>query len=272
MSTSAIDHKLADRLRALFKSMRRAKQKQIANMDFESVRRFLSDFAALRGVPKVSQHGPIMGPVINPERLSQFIERFKTLLQVARTGGALIDLWEVAGLGRDELRTAAVLAWLLDPRESHGREARIFASFVQEVQRRNDKKLIPEKLLSSNYLVMTEAYAIGDSANRVDILVEGSEFVVIIEVKIDAAEGDNQIARYVEVAASKAAVLGTDHYAVVFLAPNSHGKVGRQPRNLLIATWADVAAAINRNIAAEQVDGGRAAWILKQFANRIRHF
>jgi hypothetical protein len=83
--------------------------------------------------------------------------------------------------------------------------------------------------------------------SRVDIALDGTDFVIFIEVKIDALEGDGQIDKYRDLAKEKAGSLGADKYAVILLSPK------RSPphRNVIGATWKDAAGAIQDVLEAE---------------------
>jgi hypothetical protein len=51
-------------------------------------------------------------------------------MKEARRRGDLVNVWKEAGLGRNELRHAAVLAWLLNERGTHGRGSAILESWL----------------------------------------------------------------------------------------------------------------------------------------------
>jgi len=109
-------------------------------------------------------------------------------------------------------------------------------------------------------------YLLGSTESRVDVVIDGHEFVAIIEVKIGAAEGDRQIERYLALAKAKVAVRGREDYCVIFLGPDR--KQGPRER-VLMAIWNDVAQAIEGLIGAPSSFGDR---VLLQFTRHVRGF
>lgn len=57
---------------------------------------------------------------IDTVRLDSLLQNLEGTMPDARNGAFLCDPWEVACLGKDEVRNSAVLAWLLNPRGNHG--------------------------------------------------------------------------------------------------------------------------------------------------------
>ncbi|MCZ4093541.1 PD-(D/E)XK nuclease family protein [Sinorhizobium psoraleae] len=171
------------------------------------------------------------------------------------------DIWSVVGLERNEVRTARVLTWLLDPRGSHGARATYFKTLWQNIpeQRRPFE-------LGTVLRATRETVPIGDGQNRVDIEVEGDDFIVIIEVKIDAVEGLNQLSRYVSVAKAKATVRGKSKFAVLFLTP---GRPLTLPQHCVHVSWLDISRAIKQTLKANPSES-MGAHLASSFADHIR--
>lgn len=179
----------------------------------------------------------------------------------SRTIGDAGDIWSVIGLERNEVRTARVLTWLLDPRGSHGALAAYFESLWRH---------IPDQLrpfeLGTVLRATRETVPIGDGENRVDIEVEGDDFIVFIEVKIDAADRPDQLSRYASVAKTKASVRGKPNFAVLFLTP---GRLPCLPEHCVHITWLDVARAIKQAKKANTA-ANVGAHLALSFADHIR--
>jgi len=96
-------------------------------------------------------------------------------------------------------------------------------------------------------IVRTEANPDGDFSNRVDIEIDSKSFYLIIEVKINAPERDNQIEDYGKIAELQA---GQRPWAILFLTPK-----GKPPKTaghynqgkILPISWRELAAAIQQN-------------------------
>jgi hypothetical protein len=74
---------------------------------------FLDRWHAMGAAHARSREGTYGHP---PHSTAAFLKLLPTALADARRAGAFIDVWAVAGLARKEVRTTAVLGWLLDPR------------------------------------------------------------------------------------------------------------------------------------------------------------
>jgi hypothetical protein len=123
--------------------------------------------------------------------------------------------------------------------------------------------------VSSSYLVLTEAYLLNNMESRVDVVIDGQEFFVIIEVKIDAPEGEQQVARYLELAKAKAT---SRPYYVIFLSPRRRPELSDDP-HFAAATWNDVAGSIEEVV--KSTSGSFTSFrhrLLIKSAQRVRKF
>jgi hypothetical protein len=89
-------------------------------------------------------------------------------------------------LNRKELCHSDILAWLLDPMETHAQGKLGFLLFLRELS-------LPEEFASKNYRVIRE---LAGKESQLDIVIEAEGgFLIGIENKIDSEEGDNQTNR-----------------------------------------------------------------------------
>ena len=84
--------------------------------------------------------------LLTPERLTAVVAQLGPALEGARRTGAFVNIWRVAGLGRRELRNASALAWLLDPRETHGLGDQGLQAFFDVLQAAAPDCLRPARL------------------------------------------------------------------------------------------------------------------------------
>lgn len=176
------------------------------------------------------------------ESLSNWIASLRAPLIAARRGGFLCDPWAVAGLKRDEVRNSRVLAWLLDPRESHG-FGDVFLKTVTQ-------KIFPDMPVTGDrydYSVRTESSPDGDGANRLDIEIEAPNCYLVIEVKIDAVEGERQLARYAEICAARAR---GKPWKIIFLTPKGKnaGTAGDAFNRVVPLAWSDLSGMLERSL------------------------
>lgn len=198
--------------------------------------------------------------VVDTERLQGVLAALRAPLAHARDEGVLLNPWVMAGLRRNEVRNAAVLASFFSPRAC-GRLGVDFLDAFLEPLRPNPA--IPGRPdLEAGYYVRTEHYASGNGRDRVDLTVEGKSFVLGIEIKIDAPEGPLQLERYVETIRAWGQRQGKSA-AVIFLAPFPAGNA-----DVSSANWRSIATASRKVIARTSVDRTEAQKLLQLF---VRH-
>jgi len=167
------------------------------------------------------------------------------------------NVWEIAGLKKDELRNSRVLAWYLDPKAGHGLGAGFIERFLSITEMHAS---------SSDVRVLCENYPDGLTENRVDILIDCPHFLMIVEVKIGAGDQPDQIKRYCKIAAARAG--DGRPWKVVYLTLD-----GRDPVSVLedidqvfCLSWFDVAGLLR--VASEQCSD-IARFLANNFADHI---
>jgi hypothetical protein len=232
---------------------------------------FLREFAKIRplSLPARPERELIERP-IDLMRFTTFLRNFAPVAKSCAIRGEFINVWAVSGLGRSELRNASVLAWLFNAHQTHGRGAEILRTFMRRLKQQCDGVFPLPDELSDSYSVVSECYPFSSTENRVDLVIEGSNFLAFIEIKIDAPEGVDQIKRYSELAEAMASATAKSH-CVIFLT-RTRARHLRQ-KDVLFATWTDISDAIRAVVAPEggcltaRSFGDR---VLLQFANHVR--
>lgn len=101
-----------------------------------------------------------------------------------------LNIWESIGLGTYELKHCQFLSWLFDPRGEHGQQDLFLRCFLEEIECLS--------IYNGNQMFsVTREDHVGEFG-RLDISIGNSQFWLIIEVKINAAEQIDQIPRYAE--------------------------------------------------------------------------
>ncbi|HHX4812401.1 TPA: PD-(D/E)XK nuclease family protein [Yersinia enterocolitica] len=152
---------------------------------------------------------------IDSNQLAEFFSQLSEPLKAVQHRSLSFDPWEIAGLGRKEVRNTGVLAWLLDPSGSHGFGRLPLQAFLQSI-RDCGREDIP-KDFNRYCRVRVETNPTGDNTNRVDIEIDADNFFLLIEVKIDAGEQKEQISHYCSDARQRAV---QRPWVVVFLTPH----------------------------------------------------
>ena len=147
----------------------------IPNPDLtSSLRQFLDDFAKLQP----SQVDQIKTEASPPDYrlLSNWLSSMRLPLDDVQSSAWNFDPWEVAGLGRDEVRNTSVLAWLLNPRGSHGMGSAVLQHLLSHINKQ--KSHFPHS--AGNFCnVRTEISPNGDLSDRLDIEIDASNFYMM---------------------------------------------------------------------------------------------
>jgi hypothetical protein len=142
-----------------------------------------------------------------------------------------VSLYAPMDYGRLEVAHTRTLAWLLDPSKEHGFGASLlsalFPLFDDEIAKNRPFKI--KDVRSENLHYDSDNEILG----RTDIWIEGKwddnkkSFLIVIEAKIDAPEGKDQLDRY------EKAIYGFNIEDVfcVFLTPNGREAEGKKGRN-----------------------------------------
>jgi hypothetical protein len=110
---------------------------------------------------------------------------------------------------------------------------------------------------------------LGQAENRVDLSIEGRDFLLIIEVKIDAGEGPVQLQRYDEILRAKAALLGK-RPSLLYLSPRPPESA---PCGTVHARWTDVVSAAQEvGRAYKSGDASLFSVVLFHFAAHLAAF
>lgn len=164
-----------------------------------------------------------------------------------------VNIWQVAGLGRDEVRNCRALFWLLDWNESHCQGRRFLRCFLEAMGQSADVADEPSLAVKRE-----ERTWCGDS--RIDLLLESDRHVICIEVKILAAEDTAQLDRYFEQVGGRARAQGKDFVGkFLTIGGKSSESVADGFTRLL---WQDVATALRRFASSsDELYGARSTFV-----------
>lgn len=202
---------------------------------------------------------------IQPEQLAECFLLLAPALAEVRSAGLIMNPWTVAGLKRAEVRNAAVLASLWAPAQGGAMATAFLDAFLRRIET-PDHLLPATAQLARGYAVRTEHCPVGEASERVDLTIEGVDFLLGIEVKIDAGEGERQLDRYVS-SVERWSELSGKPASVIFLAPFPSPTLG-----VLSASWSDVIAAARAVLPRKQRDFGFNHHLVDSFARHAAQF
>ncbi|MDP1612793.1 MAG: PD-(D/E)XK nuclease family protein [Sulfuritalea sp.] len=206
-------------------------------------------------------------PQLDCKSLASFAEAFSNTYDNYRRSGAMVNVWRVAGLRRDELRNCQVLSWILDRFGDHGQGSAILERLV-ELAGKQMAGITAEKVRMNNYWTRIESQPLGDLESRVDIEIESAAFLIFIEVKVRAPETGDQLKRYADLAPKKAA---GRPWSIIYLTTD-----GRKPnsgdlhRKVIPLSWNQVASILDTHTMGN-LGNSFSNRIFEQFADHIRH-
>jgi PD-(D/E)XK nuclease superfamily len=135
-----------------------------------------------------------------------------------------ISLYTVMEMGRLEVAHTATLAWLLDPKNEHG-----FGNVLTKILLRHICRCgnLPHFVVHKVEAERIYRNSLMDDSGRTDIWIEGSygkrsnsePWLVVIEAKIGASEGDRQLDRYNVEIKKWRAKYRSDNVHQIFLSP-----------------------------------------------------
>ncbi|KAK0360857.1 hypothetical protein LTR94_025675 [Friedmanniomyces endolithicus] len=156
--------------------------------------------------------------------------------EIARSRSPAGNVWETAGLGRDEVRISKVLAWWLNPLASHGLAIPLAEALWREAVGAGGTEFDVGLLRRS----AVEVCPLADQGDRVDVALEGDDFILFIEVKVDAGLQPDQLSRYALAAERAAFLRNKARYHVIYLAPAPTAL----PANCVWISWRQTARAL----------------------------
>ena len=257
---------LSNQLANFFNHWKRIEQQQQdvvpKQLSFEQkLELFFKKFRDLPSIEEVSEQ-PLF---VDSMALESFFKNFDLAvepLRAAKKQGLALNAWKAAGLKDEEVRHSKVLKWFLDCRGDHGQGNEILLQLLKELP-------LLEKYQPKRYFTTEECCPLGNQESRVDIEIDADEFLLFIEIKINAAEGKDQLQRYIDIAQAKAK---KRYWLVVYLTRD--GKLPEKykaHKNLQGMSWMEVSKILFEYTKNSDVNN-RSAWLVKQFADHVKDF
>ena len=197
-----------------------------------------------------------------------FFQQFQTIYDDFEKSGGTIDVWEVADIGKDELRNSAILGWLLDCYGSHGQGS----AFLRKLLEQCGDGSLASTCAHGYRTTVEESYDEFDTGSRkqrsrVDVVLDGAAFLLLIEVKVRSRETDNQLERYLRIGRARA---GVRPWRLVYLTVD-----GRQPSDpglkdkdkIDCVSWHKLGRAFLRHV--DSMPDSFGAVIIRQFCEHI---
>lgn len=177
-----------------------------------------------------------------------------------------LNPWTVLRLERNEMSHSRVLAWLLDASASHAQGSLFFRRLLEEC---GDAGGLPSSCADQRYAVRTEARS---EQSRIDVELHGRDFLLHIENKIGADEGQTQTHREAADLQAKAQRVGVRKERAVgwFLTPD--GRASRSG-DFVAVSWESVVRALTsalEEVSRERPENVRVKWFVGEYLRLLR--
>lgn len=176
------------------------------------------------------------------KKLRQSLEDYSSAFDLAykelRQQGRDFNFWKFAFNKPREMECTYLLSKFLDARAEHGQGPAFFAGFLELI---DDKYWSHGKRpqVPQHYSVKTEMPS-EDGKSRMDLVIEGADFLLIVEAKIYSAEHGKQMKRYRRFAQKS----GRENFALVFLTPR--GEDSGDDVNAKPLAWKEVGRMLKK--------------------------
>ena len=226
--------------------------------------------------------------VADTQRTEAFFSEFRRHHTWFVRSGGTINVWDIAGVGKKEVRNCAVLGWLLDCYGSHGQGSTFLRCFLDSVRTTPQNNTVcltrlPQTAhIHTPYrLILENSYSQGcleecTTKSRVDIVIESEAFLLFVEVKIHAEETGDQLKRYNNILRSRAC---GKPCCMVFLTPTGRAPREESAESIACLSWKYLADSFENLINAQAVSDATAPsspplWVplIQQFCKHIRTF
>jgi len=191
--------------------------------------------------------------------LDGFSEARKKRIENQRTTAEDINIFEILGFTDDEVKHSRFLAWLLDTEETHAQGNLFFKYFLKSAE-------LPVKYADVPYKVKTE---VKHKESRIDIEIKSEKnFLIHIENKVSASEGDEQLQRETRDLERKIRELevSSENAHALYLIPQ--GELPDEAGKFEVLYWRKVVDAVRMFEAEAKAE--RVRWVAEQYSYSIK--
>lgn len=175
------------------------------------------------------------------------------------------NIFEVAGIATREVHICSVVAELLSPNGFHGYN-RIYLDLFFDVILSGWEK--PDKWVNVHKEWSTDK---GKDSRFIDIVIEDSTRFIPIEVKINADEGDNQCAAYLDYARNHPRNRSKDKVPLIYLTPDKRPATGLSAKeDAEPISWNDIERWIYECLVATTRDKQSVRYVLHHALAAVR--
>ena len=181
-----------------------------------------------------------------------------------------VNIFEILGITSAEIRHSRILAWLLDPRESHNLGDKFFKKILMKVI---DNNLFFETIKPAEIILkdFSKAEVYRESKSNIDVLYINKEHRInlVIENKTFTSDHDNQLRKYRRFIENSYA----DYRNIyIYLTPNGDEPIdadAEEKRFWRLLSYQDISDIVEE-LYVDEVDNEKVSYILKEYNDNIR--
>jgi len=181
-----------------------------------------------------------------------------------------VNIFEILGITSAEIRHSRILAWLLDPRESHNLGDKFFKKILMKVIDNN----ISFTTIKATEIILkdfSKAEVYRESKNNIDVLYTNKEHRInlVIENKTFTSDHDNQLKKYRKFIENS--YVGYRNI-YVYLTPNGDAPIDadvEEKKFWRLLSYQDI-SDILEELYLEEIDNEKVSYILKEYNDNIR--
>lgn len=181
-----------------------------------------------------------------------------------------VNIFEILGITSAEIRHSRILAWLLNPRESHNLGDKFFKKILMKVIDNNlfFATIKPAEIILKDF---SKAEVYRESKSNIDVLYTNKEHRInlVIENKTFTSDHDNQLRKYRRFIENSYAGYRNIY---IYLTPNGDEPIdadAEEKRFWRLLSYQDISDIVEE-LYVDVIDNEKVSYILKEYNDNIR--
>lgn len=185
--------------------------------------------------------------------------RIETIKKHRQDNASYFNVFSALGVVRKEVIQSRFLAYLLSPKKHHSQGAKFLEAFLLKLNIR----------MNNMDRARVVAERSGTEHGRMDIVIDCKPWLIVIEIKIDAGEGDEQLFRYRQWLTRQTGY-DEDKKRLTFLTPTGHESITGTAGAYQALSYSDVADAFSPLLEKQAALSPSVREVLQQYISICR--
>ncbi len=179
------------------------------------------------------------------------------------------NIFDILRISKAEIRHSNMIAWLLNPNESHGLSESILLDLLQVLVQKYRELLNSKNIdIITTSMLDYHSFNIYREWNNIDILAvsDAEKFLVCIENKVDSNEHDEQLSRYKSIIDEN-----YPSYSKIFVYLTPDGRESSDPDTWMAFSYTEFVAIIEKNVHRKSISES-SRMLIENYINVIRRY